>query len=135
MCSALYARSNAAMAFGIGYITISFATAMNCLPGVSRATGAAMIMCVNLTRSRMPRLKVVVSNLVGGPTVQIRAAGDTTQCGRCSLQCSSPLLDIHDGQASLPHSLAGGARRSVRAANGCRGYLHMGRCSRIEQCQ
>src|SRR5439155_25424926 len=31
MCSALYARSNAAMSLGIGYITISFATAMDCL--------------------------------------------------------------------------------------------------------
>src|SRR3989442_9399529 len=72
MCSALYARSNAAMSFGIGYITISFATAMDCLPGVSCATGAAMIMCVNLTGSRMPRLKVAVSNSAGGPAVQIR---------------------------------------------------------------
>src|SRR5437763_8847181 len=60
-------------------------------PGVSRATGAAMIMCANLTRSRMRRQKAAVYNWASGHAVQIRAVGDTTQYGRCGLQCSCPL--------------------------------------------
>jgi len=50
-----------------------------------------MIMCANLTRSRMRRQKAAVSNWASGHAVQIRAVGDTTQYGRCGLQCSCPL--------------------------------------------